>query len=92
MLTIYGGLDPKSDVDKLYKPRKDGGRDLIPIKDFVELVVGGLEVYVHGSEEKLIQGASGDKLDCSETASVLKKWRKRLQDWEEKTFHGQYLR
>ena len=44
LFTIYGGLHPKSDVDRLYIPRKDGGRGLIAIEDCVELAVRGLEV------------------------------------------------
>ena len=52
LFTIYGRLHPKSDVDRLYIPRKDGGRGLIAIEDcVVELVVRGLELYAHGSEE-----------------------------------------
>ena len=31
MFTIYGGLHPKSDVDRLYVPKKDGGKGLIVI-------------------------------------------------------------
>ena len=53
-----------------------------------------MEVYVHGSEERLIQGARGDKIDGLEAASVFKrsKKEKRSEDWEEKGLHGQYLR
>ena len=52
-----------------------------------------MEVYVHGSEEILIQAAR-DKIDGLEAASVLKrsKKEKRLEYWEEKVPHGQYLR
>ena len=48
----------------------------------VELAIRGSEVHVHGSEEKLIQGATGDKIDGLEAASVLKrsKKEKRLED------------
>ena len=51
-------------------------------------------MYVHGSEERLIQAARGEKIDCLEAASVLKrsKKKKKLEDWEEKVLHGQYLR
>ena len=93
LFTIYGALHPKSDVDRLYTPRK-GGRGLISIEDCVELAIRGLEVYVHGSEERLIQAARGDKIDGLEAASVSKgsKKEKRLEDWEEKVLHGQYLR
>ena len=104
MFTIYGGLHPKSDVDRLYIPRKQGGRGLISIENCVELAIRGLEVYVHGREERLIQAARGDKIDSLEAASVLKRSKKekirRLggesstwsEDWEEKALHGQYLR
>ena len=51
-------------------------------------------MYVHGSEKRLIQAARGDKIDGLEAASVLKRSNKeqRLEDWEEKVLHGQYLR
>ena len=60
---IYGGLHPKSDVDRLYISRKDGGRGLIAIEDCVELAVRSLEVYIHKSEERLLQAARGDRAD-----------------------------
>ena len=67
---------------------------MISIEDFVELARRGLEVYVHRSEEILIQAARGDKIDGLEAASVLKrsKKEKRSEDLEEKVLHGQYLR
>ena len=66
---------------------------MIPIEDCVELAIRTLEVYVHGSEETLIQAPRGDKVDGLEVASVLKrsKKEKRLEDWE-KVLHDQYLR
>ena len=73
---MYGALHPKSDVDKLYVPRKEGGRGLISIQDCVDLAIRGLEVHVHGSEERLIQAARGDKIDGLEAASVLKRSKK----------------
>ena len=80
---------PETDIS-----RKEGRRGLISIEDFVELAMRGLEVYVHGSEERLIQAAREDKVDVLEAASVLKRLMKerRLEDWEEKVLHGQYLR
>ena len=73
MFTIYGALHPKSDVDRLYIPRKEGGRGLTSIEDSVELAIRGLEVYVHRSKERLIQAAQGDKKDGLEAASILKR-------------------
>ena len=37
--TIYGALRPKSDVHRIYIPRKEGGRGLISIEDRVELAI-----------------------------------------------------
>ena len=93
MFTIYGVLHPKLDVDRLHIPRKDGVRCLISIEDYVELAIRVLEVYIHGNEERLIQTARGHKIDGLEAASVLKRSKKeaRLEDWEEKVLHGQYL-
>ena len=62
LFTMYGALHPKSDVDRLYIPRKEGGRSLISIEDCVELAIRGLVVYVHGSEGRLMQAARGDKM------------------------------
>ena len=92
--TMYGALHPKSDVGRLYIPRKEVGRGLIFIEDCVDLAIRGLEVYVHGNEERLIQAPKGDKIDGLETESVLKrsKKEKRLKDWEGKVQHVQYLR
>ena len=44
LFTIYGALHPKSDVDRLYIPRKEGGRGLISIEDCIELAIRGFEV------------------------------------------------
>ena len=92
LFTIYGALHPS--LDRLYIPRKEGGRGLVSIDDYVELSIRSLEVHLHGSEERLIQAARGDKIDGLEAASVLKRSKKeiRLEDWEEKVLHGHYLR
>ena len=73
LFTIYGALHPTSDVGRLYMLKKEGGRVLISVKDCVELATNGLVVYVHGSEERLIQAARGGKIDGLEAASVLKR-------------------
>ena len=67
---------------------------MISIEDCVQLAIRDLEVYVHGSEVRLIQTTRGDKIGDLEAASVLKrsKKKKRLEDWEEEVLHGQYLR
>ena len=71
-------------------------RHILPALEADEVIgnLRGLEVHVRESEERLIQAARGDKIDGLEAASVLKrsKKEKRLEDWEEKVLHSQYLR
>ena len=69
LFTIYGGLHPKSDVDRLYIPRKDRRRGLIAVGDCVELAVRGLEVYVSNvlkkaKKEKRLQNCEEKALYC----------------------------
>ena len=44
LFTIYGAVHSKSDVNRLYIPKKEGERGLISIEDCVELPLRGLEV------------------------------------------------
>ena len=66
---------------------------MISTEDCIELAIRGLEVYVHRSEERMIQAARRDKIDGLEAASLLKrsKKEKRLKDWEEKVLYGPCL-
>ena len=79
LFTIYRALHPELDVERLYVPRKKGGRGLTSIEDCVDLAIRGLEVYVHGSQERLIQAARGDKIDSLEAASDLKRSKKKIR-------------
>ena len=45
LFAIYGALQSKSDVDRLYRPRKEGGRGLISIEACFESAIRGLEVF-----------------------------------------------
>ena len=45
LVATYGALQSKSDADRLYRPRKEGGRGLISIEACFELAIRGLEVF-----------------------------------------------
>ena len=59
---------------------------MVAIEDCV-----GLEAYVHGSEERLILAARGDRVDDLERVLKNVNKGKRLQDWE-RALNGHYLR
>ena len=94
LLTMHGVLHPKSNVDRLYIPRKEGGRGLLNVEDVINLPVIGLERYVCNSTERLLTAAraANEYEGDSETEYKLRKKNERCQAWKEKTLHGQFLR
>ena len=57
-MTKYGALHPKSDVDRLYIKRKEGGRGLMSVELWVREEDNSLGFYVANSEENLIKGVA----------------------------------
>ena len=82
------GAAPKSNMDRLYIPRNEGGQELLNVEDVIDLAIIGLERYVCNSTERLLTGYEGD----TEDEYKLRKKNKRCQAWKEKTLHGQFLR
>ena len=73
-------LHPKSDIDRLYLPRREGGRGLISAADAVTIAIVGLESYVRDSTESLIIAARNVVRSITEEespAAVKKQIRKR---------------
>ena len=91
---MHKGLHPKSNTNRLYIPRKVGGRGLLSIEDTVDLARLGLKSYVRSSSERLLVAARQIE-DCrGESVKDLKNRKKieRQQEWKDKTLHGQFLR
>jgi len=55
LLTIYGKYCPKADVDRLYVPRKQGGRCLMQLEAAHAVEITKLVEYVDRKEDPLIQ-------------------------------------
>ena len=94
LLTMHGGLHPKSNVDRLHIPRKEGGRGLLNVEDVINLAVIGLERYVSSSAERLLTAArvANEYEGESEAEYKLRKKNERRQAWKEKTLNRQFLR
>ena len=91
LLTI---LHPKSDIDRLYIPRREGGRGLLNVEDVINLAVIGLERYVSNSNERLLTAAraTNEYEGDSEAEYKLRKTNERSQAWKEKALKGQFLK
>ena len=57
-MTMYGALHPKSDMDRVYMKRKEGGRGLIGVERCVREEENSLGFYVANSREDLIRGVT----------------------------------
>ena len=69
-MTIFGGLHPKSDVDRLYVKRKEGGRGFISVEQCIREEENSLGFYVANSEKKLIRGVSAaETINMRETVT-----------------------
>jgi hypothetical protein len=52
--TIYGHHYPKADIDRWYVTRKEGGRDLMQLKEVYAVEIVKLVEYVGRKEDPLI--------------------------------------
>jgi len=55
LLNINGQHHPKADKDRLYVPRKQGGRGLMQLEEAYAVEITKLVKYVHSTEDPLIQ-------------------------------------
>ena len=58
IITINGELHLRSNVERLYLPKSEGGRGLVSIEDCVNDERENLALYALRSNEKLIIGAT----------------------------------
>ena len=94
-LTMYGAMHPKSDVDRLYITRKEGGRGLCCIEYSVRGEENSLGFYVANSEETLMRGvrvAGTIRTEGTVNSNEFKTQRaeERKKKCLEKKMHGQF--
>ena len=94
---MYGGLHPKSGVDRLYVKRKEESRDLISVEQCIREEENSLGFYVANSEENLIRVVSAaETINTRETITSVefkKQKAKELKEkWSEKRMHGKFIR
>ena len=88
LMTMNKALHPRDDVDRLYVPRKEGGRGLASIEDSVDTSIQRLENYIEKHERgqiTVIRNNTNNTIDNRMTKS-------RKQKWEGKQLHGRFKR
>ena len=93
-MTMHKALHPKSNVDRLYISRNEGGRGLISVEDTIETSKIGLERHVQESKERLLSAAKRSEIEVKEKVKQYKDRRakERKENWKEKVLHGQFIR
>ena len=90
-------LHPKSDVDRLYIKRKEGGRGLMSVERYVREEENSLGLYVANSEENLIKEVTAAETINTEDTVTSREFKKQeaqelKENWHEKKMHGQFVR
>ena len=76
-------LHPRSNVDRLYIPRGEGGRGVLNVEDTVNLARLRLQEYVKMSDERMVSAARGaDKATNWEAAVESKHEFKKRKKYE----------
>ena len=97
LLTIHKGLHPKSDVDRLYVSRKEGGRGLVSCESTIRSEENNLGWYLKNSNENLLQGLKHVRILNYKESVSKKDFKKspnenRVENWKEKQMYGQFIR
>ena len=94
ILAMNGCLHTRSNVARLYLPRKEGGRGLIGIEESVRKERKSLYGYLRESTEWMLQAALKEKVVVEE--ENLQDYERRIKEekvksWKEKALHGEFV-
>ena len=87
-MTMHKALHPRDDVDRLYVPRKEGGRGLASIEDNVDTSIQRLEDYIEKHERELITAIRNNTDNTIDNRMT----KTRKQKLEGKQLHGRFKR
>ena len=74
-LTMNGIHHPKSDVDRLYLPRQEGGRGLVQIENSYKISTVGLEKYLREKDDQFLKAVLRHE-NAKKKYSIVKQARK----------------
>ena len=93
ILAMNGCMHTRSNVVRLYLPRKEGGRGLISIEECVVKESKSLHGYLEETTEWMLQAALSEVSDEEENLQDYKKRKQeeKIRDWKEKALHGEFV-
>ena len=97
LLTMHKGLHPKSDIDRLFVCRKEGGRGLVSCESTTGSEENNLGWNLKNWNENLLQGVKhvtilefGESVSKTDFKKPLNQ--KRIENWKEKQMYGQFIK
>ena len=95
ILAMNGCMHTRSNVARLYLPRKEGGRGLISIEECVNKESKSLHGYLRETTEWMLQAALKEKL-LNEQENFQdyqnRRHEEKIRNWKEKDLHGEFVR
>ena len=88
LMTMHKALHPRDGEDRLYVPRKEGGRGLARIKDSVDASIQWLEIYIEKHEGGLITAIRNNTDNTIDNRRIII-WKRK---WEGKQLYGRFKR
>jgi len=90
LLTTYRGLAKRSDVDRLYIARRDGGRGLLSVEDTIRWEEIAITEYRKNNKQDIIHREAAEEINLRKKRE--ESLRERKEKWIGKPLHGQYAR
>ena len=87
---MHKALHPRDDVDRVYVPRKEGGRGLASIEDSVDASIQRLEDYIQKHDGGLITATLNDTDNTMDNRMTITRKQERKQKWERKPLYGRF--
>ena len=93
-MTAHHTLHPQSDIDRLYLPRRIGGRGLLQIRQTVEEEIRNLSEYISSSTESALKEVITERLlavEHNKKEYKRKEMRNSQERYQNIALHGEYL-
>ena len=93
-LTMYGAFHPKSNVNRLYLTRQEGGRGLIGAEETVRSEENSLGWYVMNNVQEIMRSVEKEGILRPNEIKDPKVWKRKNKEhhkngWLDKPLHGQ---
>ena len=95
VLNMYQSLHPRSNLDKLCLQRSEGEKSLLSLEECVSAEKRSLGQYLKMNEDEWLRSAWEDGLIKEDNDPKLyreKTSKSRIEEWQSKPMHGQFLR